>query len=85
MAPEAIAEWMQQQQWTDPAVFLPRLMTGLEGMVGEDWIFDPGGVGGEGGRGKGKGERGVLGDSVDGLWHFIEFPLEAQGFPSEAT
>jgi len=40
IAPEAVADWMAQQQLNDPAAFSPRLNQRLEALVGTGWLFD---------------------------------------------
>ena len=38
---EDLQPWMQAQQLTDPALFLPKLNARLEKLIGDTWAFDP--------------------------------------------
>jgi tetratricopeptide (TPR) repeat protein len=38
--PNAIENWMIQEQLTDPNIFLPRLNQQLETLIGTSWLFD---------------------------------------------
>jgi hypothetical protein len=37
---EGLQTWMAQEQLNDPAVFMPRLLTHLEALVDNHWVFD---------------------------------------------